>query len=42
MFNKGDYVEHLEPTIEDIDKERIYTLKLIQMPIPQTVLPAKE
>ena len=26
-FNKAEYVGHLEPTIEDIDEERIYTFK---------------
>ena len=42
MFNKGEYVGHLEPTIEDIEEEGIYTFKLIQMPIQQIVsLPNK-
>ena len=35
MFNKGEYVGHLESTIEDIVEGKIYTLKLIQMPIQQ-------
>ena len=34
MFNKEEYVGHLEPTIEVIENEKIYTLKLIQMSIP--------
>ena len=37
MFNKGEYIEYLEPTIEDIEEEKIYTLELIQIPIQQTV-----
>ena len=33
MFNKGGYVGHLEPTIEDIkEREKIHTFKQIQMP----------
>ena len=32
-FNKGEYVGHLEPTIEDIEeREKIHTFKQIQMP----------
>ena len=42
IFNKGEYVGHMEPTIEDIDEEGIYTFEQIQMPIPQTVLQPKE
>ena len=37
MFSQGEYVGHLEPTIEDIDEEKIYTFEVIQMPIQQTV-----
>ena len=29
MFNKGEYIGHLEPTIENIEEEKIYTFKLI-------------
>ena len=38
MFNKGEYVWHLEATIEDIEEEKIYTLKVIQMPKQQIIL----
>ena len=38
VFNKGEYVEHLEATIEDIEEEKTCTFKQIHMPIPQTVL----
>ena len=37
MFNKGQYVGHLEPTIE-----KYLHFMLIQMPIPQTVLQSNE
>ena len=37
-FNNGEYVGHLEPSIQNIDEERIYTIMKIQMPIPQAVL----
>ena len=40
-FNKGEYVGHLEPIIEDIDKEKNLTFEQIQIPIPQTVLHPK-
>ena len=36
-FNKGEYVGHLQPTIEDTEEEKIYTFELIQIPIQQTV-----
>ena len=42
MFNKGEYVGHLEPTIEDTDEGKNVHFKLIQMPISQTVLQPKE
>ena len=36
-FNKGEYIGCLEPTIEDIEEEKIYTFELIQIPIQQIV-----
>ena len=41
-FNKGEYVGHLEPSIEDMEEEKIYTVRLIQMPKQQIVLLPKE
>ena len=39
MFNKGEYVGHLEPTIEDIEeKTKIHTFKQIQTPKTHIIL----
>ena len=42
MFNKGEYVGNLEPTIVDIKEEKNLHFDLIQMLIAQTVLQPKE
>ena len=31
MFNKGEYVGHLEPTIEDIEERENHTFMQIQI-----------
>ena len=41
-FKKGEHEGHLEPTMEDIEEEKIYILKLIQMSKQQIVLPPNE
>ena len=42
MFHKGEYVGHLELTIEDIEEEKICMFMLNQMPIPLMVLQPNE